>query len=218
MTQIIIFLNILLLEIVLSIDNAAVLATMVKQLPKSQQKKSLTYGIIGAYVFRGLALVFASVLINILWLKILGGLYLVYLAYRSLFGEEKKNGDVKPIKVPFLNTFWSTVVMIEIMDLVFSIDNVFASVAFTDNLWLICGGVFIGILAMRFATTAFVKVLEQVPLLEKIAYWVIGVLGIRLVASYWTKGLNTEGVDLAFSLATLMAFLIPVLRNKNSKK
>jgi len=217
MTQIIIFLNILLLEIVLSIDNAAVLATMVKQLPKSQQKKSLTYGIIGAYVFRGLALVFASVLINILWLKVLGGLYLVYLAYSSLF-KEQNNVHVKPIKVPFLNTFWSTVVMIEIMDLVFSIDNVFASVAFTDNLWLICGGVFIGIFAMRFATTAFVRVLEQVPVLEKIAYWVIGVLGIRLVASYWTKGLNTESVDLVFSLATLMAFLIPILRNKILKR
>lgn len=217
MTQIIIFLNILLLEIVLSIDNAAVLATMVKELPKKEQRKALTYGILGAYVFRGLALVFASFLINILWLKVIGGLYLVYLAYRSLFGEQKKNGDVKPIKIPYLSVFWSTVVMIEIMDLVFSIDNVFASVAFTNNLWLIWGGVFVGILSMRFATTKFVKVLEQVPILEKVAYWVIGALGLRLIAGYWTKDLNTEGMDMIFSGLTLLAFLIPVLGNKISK-
>lgn len=212
MTQIFIFLNIILLEIVLSVDNAAVLATMVKQLPKNQQKKSLTYGIIGAYVFRGLALIFASILIEILWLKVVGGLYLIYLSYSSLF-KEQNNVNIKPINVPFLNTFWSTVVMIEVMDLVFSIDNVFASVAFTNNLWIICGGVFIGILAMRFATTMFVKVLENNPILEKVAYWVIGVLGIRLVASYWMKGMNTEGIDMTFSVLTLFAFLIPILLN-----
>lgn len=216
MTQLLIFLNIILLEIVLSIDNAAVLATMVKQLPKDQQKKSLTYGIIGAYVFRGLALVFASLLIKILWLKVVGGLYLIYLAYSSLF-KEQNDVNVKPIKVPFLNTFWSTVVMIEVMDLVFSIDNVFASVAFTNNIYLICGGVFIGILAMRFATTMFVKVLERVPVLEKVAYWVIAVLGIRLVASYWMKGMNTEDIDMVFSLVTLLAFLIPILLNRKTK-
>lgn len=216
MTQLFIFLNIILLEIVLSVDNAAVLATMVKQLPKDQQKKSLTYGIIGAYVFRGLALIFTSALIEILWLKVVGGLYLIYLAYSSLF-KEQKNVNVKPIKVPFLNTFWSTVVMIEVMDLVFSIDNVFASVAFTNNLWIICGGVFIGILAMRFATTMFVKVLEKNPILEKVAYWVIGVLGIRLVASYWLKEINTEGIDMVFSILTLLAFLIPILFNTKKR-
>jgi YkoY family integral membrane protein len=216
MTQLLIFLNIILLEIVLSIDNAAVLAAMVKQLPKEQQKKSLTYGIIGAYVFRGLALIFASLLIKILWLKVVGGLYLIYLAYSSLF-KEQNDVNVKPIKVPFLNVFWSTIVMIEVMDLVFSIDNVFASVAFTDNIYLICGGVFVGILAMRFATTIFVKVLEQVPVLEKVAYWVIGVLGIRLVASYWMKGMNTEGIDMVFSLVTLLAFLIPILLNRKKR-
>jgi YkoY family integral membrane protein len=214
MTQILIFLNIFLLEVVLSIDNAAVLATMVKQLPKNQQKKSLTYGIIGAYVFRGLALLFASVLINILWLKVVGGLYLIYLAYKSLFGEQKKNGDIKPIKLPMLNVFWSTVVMIEVMDLVFSIDNVFASVAFTDNIYLICGGVFIGIIAMRFATTKFIGLLERVPVLEKVAYYVIGVLGIRLVGSYWMKGMNTEAIDLVFSVLTLTAFIIPIILKK----
>jgi len=213
MTQLLIFVNIFLLEVVLSIDNAAVLATMVKQLPKNQQKKSLTYGIIGAYIFRGLALVFASLLIKILWLKVVGGLYLVYLAYSSLF-KEQNNVEIKPIKVPFLNTFWSTVVMIEVMDLVFSIDNVFASVAFTDNIYLICGGVFIGIIAMRFATTKFIGLLERVPVLEKVAYWVIGVLGIRLIGSYWMKGMNTEAIDLVFSVLTLTAFIIPILLKK----
>ena len=146
MTEVLIFLNIIILEIVLSIDNAAVLAAMVKELPKEQQKKALTYGIAGAYLFRGLALLFASVLIKLVWLKVAGGLYLMYLAYNALSTNVEQGGESKmTIKIPFLSALWSTIVAIEMMDLVFSIDNVFAAVAFTPNLWLICGGVFVGI-------------------------------------------------------------------------
>ena len=215
MTEVLIFLNIMILEIVLSIDNAAVLAAMVKELPKEQQKKALTYGIAGAYVFRGLALLFASVLIKLVWLKVAGGLYLMYLAYNALSTNVEQGGESKmTIKIPFLSALWSTIVAIEMMDLIFSIDNVFAAVAFTPNLWLICGGVFIGILAMRFATTKFVKVLEKNPILERIAYWVIGALGLKLVSSYWLHDLNTEAIDAVFSILTLLAFIIPLIIKK----
>jgi YkoY family integral membrane protein len=215
MTEVLIFLNIMILEIVLSIDNAAVLAAMVKELPKEQQKKALTYGIAGAYLFRGLALLFASVLIKLVWLKVAGGLYLMYLAYNALSTNVEQGGESKmTIKIPFLSALWSTIVAIEMMDLVFSIDNVFAAVAFTPNLWLICGGVFIGILAMRFATTKFVKVLEKNPILERVAYWVIGALGLKLVSSYWLHDLNTEAIDAVFSILTLLAFIIPLIIKK----
>jgi YkoY family integral membrane protein len=215
MTEVLIFLNIMILEIVLSIDNAAVLAAMVKELPKDQQQKALTYGIAGAYVFRGLALLFASVLIKLVWLKVAGGLYLMYLAYNALSSNVEQGGESKmTIKIPFLSALWSTIVAIEMMDLVFSIDNVFAAVAFTPNLWLICGGVFIGILAMRFATTKFVKVLEKNPILERVAYWVIGALGLKLVSSYWLHDLNTEAIDAVFSILTLLAFIIPLIIKK----
>ncbi len=215
MTEVLIFLNIMILEIVLSIDNAAVLAAMVKELPKNQQKKALTYGIAGAYLFRGLALLFASVLIKLVWLKVAGGLYLMYLAYNALSSKVETEGSSKmTIKIPFLSALWSTIVAIEMMDLVFSIDNVFAAVAFTPNLWLICGGVFVGILAMRFATTKFVKVLEKNPILERVAYWVIGALGLKLVSSYWLHDLNTESIDAVFSILTLLAFIIPLIIKK----
>jgi YkoY family integral membrane protein len=215
MTEVLIFLNIMILEIVLSIDNAAVLAAMVKELPKEQQKKALTYGIAGAYVFRGFALLFASVLIKLVWLKVAGGLYLMYLAYNALSTNVEQGGESKmTIKIPFLSALWSTIVAIEMMDLVFSIDNVFAAVAFTPNLWLICGGVFVGILAMRFATTKFVKVLEKNPILERVAYWVIGALGLKLVSSYWLHDLNTEAIDAVFSILTLLAFVVPLIIKK----
>src|SRR4051794_20267448 len=76
--------NLILIESLLSVDNAAVLATMVLDLPKDQRPKALRYGIIGAYLFRGLSLLFAAVLISIWWFKPLGGLYLLFLAGRYL--------------------------------------------------------------------------------------------------------------------------------------
>lgn len=212
MSDLIVLLNIFLLEVILSVDNAAVLATMVKTLPKNQQKKALTYGLLGAYVFRGLALLFASFLIKFIWLKVIGGIYLMILAYKSLY----LGGDEKDVRVK-RTSFWTTVFLIELMDLVFSIDNVFAAVAFTDNLWLICGGVAVGIIAMRFAATKFIGLLEKNPILEKVAYWVIGLLGVRLVLSYWLNEMNTEVIDLVFSISVLLSFIVPVLHKKIKK-
>ena len=217
LTTIFIILNIVLLEIVLSIDNAAVLSTMVGQLPKSEQKKALTWGILGAYLFRGVALLFATVLIKLIWLKVVGGLYLVYLAIKSL-SYQSDTKEKHPVKLPFLNTFWSTVVMVEFMDIIFSIDNIFSAVAFTSNFWVICLGVFIGILAIRFATTKMIELVKKIPVIEKIAFIVIGVLGIKLVLSSFFPQLTTEVVDLLFSLLTLVAFATPVVISRFKSK
>ncbi len=234
-------LNVCLLEILLSIDNAAVLATMVKDLPADKQKKALKYGIIGAYVFRGIALVFAALLVKIWWLKPIGGLYLMWMTY-NYFKEKraKANGstneddtDGQPNKednwfykftVGYLGVFWSTVVMVEIMDIVFSIDNIFAVVAFSNNIILICFGVFIGILAMRFVAMRFVKLMEKYPFLETCAFVVIGILGLKLFSAIlvhyvptltWIEG---EKFDLAMSGVTLLIFALPILWHRFIKK
>ena len=73
--------NLVLIESLLSVDNAAVLATMVMDLPKQDREKALKYGIIGAYLFRGVCLLFAAMLVKVWWLNPLGGLYLLYLCY-----------------------------------------------------------------------------------------------------------------------------------------
>jgi YkoY family integral membrane protein len=215
-TTLIIILNLILLEIVLSIDNAAVLSTMVNDLPKEDQKKALTYGILGAYLFRGLALLFASFLINLGWLKLVGGLYLIYLAINS-FRKSEDGKSHSQFKIPFLSKFWSTVLMIELMDIVFSIDNIFSAVAFTNNFLTICFGVFVGILAIRFATVKLISLLNSVPNLEKIAFGVIGLLGVKLSLSVFFPQLTNEWVDAGFSLITLLAFAFPFVLRKIKK-
>src|SRR4051812_37734543 len=137
-----IILNLIVIESLLSVDNAAVLATMVIDLPKEQRSKALKYGIIGAYVFRGICLFLAAWLVKIWWLKPLGGLYLLYLAFsyfKGKAGNDKEEESVNKNEswiykstVGLVGNFWATVALVEVMDLAFSIDNVFAAVAFTD--------------------------------------------------------------------------------------
>src|ERR1700761_1046109 len=88
-----IILNLIVIESLLSVDNAAVLATMVIDLPAKQRSKALRYGIIGAYVLRGTCLFLAAWLVKIWWLKPLGGLYLLYLAFDYFKGKASAGDD-----------------------------------------------------------------------------------------------------------------------------
>jgi len=225
--------NLIIIESLLSVDNAAVLATMVMDLPKEQRDKALKYGIWGAYFFRGLAMLFASILIKIWWLKPLGGLYLLYLVYGYWKSKqtESKDDDVIDknsnwlyrVTVGSLGSFWSTVCLVELMDMAFSIDNVFAAVAFTPNIILVCIGVFIGILAMRFIAQWFVKLMEKYPFLETAAFLVIAILGVKLTLSlaehFLPKSdlsifLKGETADVIMSITTVSIFFIPLLTSR----
>ncbi|MFA6084562.1 DUF475 domain-containing protein [Mucilaginibacter sp.] len=231
-----VILNLIVIESLLSVDNAAVLATMVLDLPKHQRKRALKYGIVGAYVLRGVCLLLASWLIKIWWLKPLGGLYLLYLAVHYFIKRAKAKPHDHPehehetinkkrnwfyrSTVGLIGPFWATVALVELMDLAFSIDNVFAAVAFTDHIFLIYTGVFIGILAMRFVAQGFVRLMEKFVFLETVAFLVIGVLGIKLTASVYghfyhgtplAEILDGETADLFVSVFTVTIFVIPVL-------
>jgi len=76
------------LEGVLSIDNALVLALLAKRLPKHQQARALTYGLVGAFVFRGIAIGTAAFLLQWRVVKLLGGGYLLWVAFSHLFSRK----------------------------------------------------------------------------------------------------------------------------------
>ncbi len=222
--------NLIIIESLLSVDNAAVLATMVMDLPENQRNKALKYGIWGAYIFRGLAMIFAAWLITIWWLKPLGGFYLLYLVWDWWKGKQtdteeddfidKKGNWLYRLTVGSLGNFWATVCLVELMDMAFSIDNVFAAVAFTPNIILVCIGVFIGILAMRFIAQWFVKLMEKYNFLETAAFVVIAILGIKLVMSLYehfypesalSQFLGSHTADIGISVLTVAIFFIPII-------
>ncbi|HLP49694.1 MAG TPA: DUF475 domain-containing protein [Chitinophagales bacterium] len=233
-TALLVVLNLILIESLLSVDNAAVLATMVMDLPEKDRKRALRIGLVLAYIFRGTALVFASILVKISWLKLVGGGYLIYLCVHFFYKEitkkehildieqEELSEEVKHPKRMFgLSQFWSTVLMVEVMDMTFSLDNVFAAVAFTQNIYLVCLGVFIGIITMRIVAGYFVKLMQKFPFLDTMAFLVIGILGLKLCLGFYCgefgEGtwlchmLESEKADMVFSLTTVLIFVLPII-------
>lgn len=176
------------LEGVLSVDNALVLAILARHLPEKEQKRALTYGLVGAFVFRFIALAMVTYLVKWRWVKFVGGGYLLYIAIKNLvFGENKDELGSKTNGA----TFWRTVVAIELTDIAFAVDSILAGVALTNKLWVVFTGGVIGIVMMRFTAALFIKIIEKFPKLEKTAYILVLIIGLKVVI----EGLNLPGVN-----------------------
>jgi YkoY family integral membrane protein len=178
------------LEGLLSADNALVLAIMVKHLPKDQQKRALLYGLGGAFAFRFLAILFATVVLKQWWLQSLGAAYLLFVTIKHFAGAASGDKNVKPLD----RSFWATVILVEITDIAFAVDSVLAGITFVDNdqrkIWVVFVGAIIGIVLLRFAASSFIKLLDRFPTLEHVAYALVGWVGIKLAlisGNSWSK-------------------------------
>ena len=221
---IVIVIQLIFLEGILSIDNAAILGAMVTTLPDhepipwpkslhwlakildkvlgGQRVAALRVGLLGAYVGRGAMLLAASFIIANPWLKLIGAIYLIRLAVDDLsaHGYNSEDEEVKRIKV---RSFWMTVLSVEMMDLAFSLDNVVAAVSLSDKLWVVILGVFIGILVMRFAAGIFSYVVEREPILKTAAYILVFNIGVELLLEDLAHVVISDWMRFGISMATL---------------
>ncbi|MGH9312099.1 MAG: TerC family protein [Vicinamibacterales bacterium] len=176
-----------LLEGLLSIDNALVLALLVLGLPKREQKQALRYGILGAFVFRIIATLFATYMIQVGWVKLVGGAYLLYLSYKHFFaGGDPTEVRRVPAARPWLGmtAFWATVVKVELTDIVFAIDSILVAVAMSPKIWVVITGGLLGIAAMRMVTGQLVRIVERYPALVDGAFIIIAWVGIKLLVEW----------------------------------
>lgn len=181
------------LEILLSVDNAAVLAVMVKHLPREQQGKALKYGLAGAVIFRFVCLFIIGLLLKWWYIQAIGALYLLYIGIKGLLTNEEESEESRQSK----SGFWPTVLKVEIMDIVFAIDSMLAAIAFAVGLkelgWFRVGGLdagqfgvimiggLIGVVAIRFAATGLLRVMETRPNLERAAFGLVTLVGVKLI-------------------------------------
>jgi len=172
--------SLILIEGLLSVDNALAIAAMASVLPPKERKLALRLGILGAYLFRGIALLVASWIIANPWVKVLGALYLVYLMCSQVGGEGHPGG--KKTEATGKGRFWEIFFKIQVVDLSLSIDNVIAAIALSNKLWIVCTGVFIGILALRLVTGSALRLLEKYPILAPTAFVLVGYVGLLLLA------------------------------------
>lgn len=165
--------SLVLIEGLLSVDNALAIAAMASHLPPEKQRLALRLGLIGAYVFRGLSLACASWIISNRWVMVLGALYLVYLMCAHITRSAEAQEEKKTAPPGLIQT----VLQIELMDLSLSVDNVVAAVIFSDKLWVVCTGVFIGILTLRFVAGYCITLIQKFPVLGNTAFLLVGYVG-----------------------------------------
>ncbi|MCE9581424.1 MAG: hypothetical protein K8T20_02790 [Planctomycetes bacterium] len=179
------------LEAILSADNAIVLALLAYGLPKDQQKIALKVGIWCAFAMRILAVIFLLELLAYHWTKIaalaLGGGYLCWLPVKH-FREQSKHagaGGGRRIAAAAslfgLSIFWSVVLRIEFTDIVFSVDSILVAMAASKNPVVIITGGILGIIAMRFVAGGFLKVIERFPGVVNGAYVIVGIAGAKML-------------------------------------
>lgn len=216
-------LTLILMECLLSVDNAVVLAAQTQVLPtKDEQRKSLVYGLWGAYLFRFIVIGIGTYLINFWEIKLLGGLYLLYLVYKYFYDvrnpqevaqkEKAKNTHKKrhsKIKKHHLSLFWRTVISIESMDIVFSIDSVLAALAMSNNPVVVLVGGMIGILCMRGVAEVIIKLMEIIPELQTMAYVLISIIAAKLLISL--PPLNFKVPDAIFAGIVFGTVIITII-------
>lgn len=224
-------LTLILMECLLSVDNAVVLAAQTQVLPtKDEQRKSLVYGLWGAYLFRFIVIGIGTYLINFWEIKLLGGLYLLYLVYKYFYDvrhpelvAKKENHKKKNSKKRkhHLSLFWRTVISIESMDIVFSIDSVLAALAMSNNPVVVLVGGMIGILCMRGVAEIIIKLMEIIPELQTMAYVLISIIAIKLLISL--PPLNFKLPDAIFAGIVFGTVILTIIfhyvrQNVHSKK
>ena len=208
--------SLVLIECLLSVDNAIVLAAQTQKLPdKKQQEKSLFYGLWGAYIFRFALIGVGSYLIHFWEIKVLGAGYLMYLSlthfYRMKYPERAKRKKGKN-KKPILPLFWSVVISIELMDIVFSIDSILASLAISPNPVIVLIGGLIGILCMRGIAEVIMRLIDIVPELEVMAYFLIGLIAIKLFLTI--PMIDIEIPAAAFGIVVLASVVVTLIVHK----
>ncbi len=195
------------LEGLLSADNAMVLAVLVLGLPKSQQKKALRYGILGAFAFRSTAVVLAAFLIRLGWVKLVGAAYLLYLVIHHFSGGSAEERRTAPPATSWLGLtpFWSTVVKVELTDIVFAIDSILVAVAMSSKLWVILTGGILGIAMMRLVIGTLLSLVERYPPLVDGAFIIIGWVALKLLLEYLhTAGYIAMVIPLWLSLGLIV--------------
>ncbi|MEP6916717.1 MAG: hypothetical protein ABJC89_13785 [Acidobacteriota bacterium] len=206
------------LEGLLSADNALVVAVMILGLPRQDQVKALRYGLVGAFAFRTIATLLAVYLIRIAWVKLAGGLYLVYLTYQHFFrsGSAEERSKPRPAR-PWMGlpALWATILKVELVNIAFSVDSILVAVAMSPKTWVVLTGGLIGIVAMRVVISRLLAIVRRYPTIVDGAFVIIALVGAKLlmeyaVAMHWIefeipKWLSLAVIAGTFGIAYLLA-------------
>jgi YkoY family integral membrane protein len=179
----------ILLEAILSADNAIALAAIVRSLPDPKQEEwALRYGLIGAFVLRVVLIFTATWVIKYWQFELAGAVYLLWLSGK-FFLEKSQEGHDTQNPVRMAEKLWQVVALVSFTDLAFSLDSVTAAVAVAEETWLVLIGGVAGIITLRFLAGLFIKWLAEFTHLESAGYLIVLLVGLRLFIKVFSDSL-----------------------------
>jgi len=172
-------LKIIWINIILSGDNAVVIALAARTLPPAQQRQAIWWGTLAAVVLRVALTVVAAKLLQLPYLQIVGGLLLLWIGVQLLADEDEGEGEVK-----HHGNLMSAIRTILVADLVMSLDNVIGvAAAAGGNTTLLIIGLAIAIPIVIFGSTLMIKLMERFPVIVTVGAGLIGWVGGEAIAS-----------------------------------
>jgi YjbE family integral membrane protein len=194
--------NIIFINIILSGDNAVVIAMAVRSLPDKQRQQGIIFGTAGAVLLR-IALTFAAAfLLTVPFVKFAGGLLILWIAFKLLMGESDE-GDVKKV-----NGLMQAIGTILMADLVMSLDNVLGVAgASNGNLLLLLIGLATSIPIVIFASRIITRLMDRFPIIVVLGAAILGRVAGDMIASdpFVVKALHNPGHAFAYTVQALLA-------------
>jgi YjbE family integral membrane protein len=204
------------INIILSGDNAVVIALACRSLPRRQRAVGIILGAGAAVVLRILFTLIVQQLFDLPWLKLVGGIILLWIAVKLLLGEEASEDSVRSG-----SSVWEAVKIVAVADIVMSLDNVLAiAAAAGGHTGLIVVGLVISIPLVVFGATLLTWLLDRLPILVWAGSALLGWVAGELIATepimqpYLQVAADSLGWSLklvAFSIKTSGAVLVVVV-------
>ncbi|MGE1163250.1 TerC family protein [Peribacillus simplex] len=170
-------LAIIMIDLVLAGDNAILIGLAARKLPKDQQKKVIIWGAVGAIVIRIIATLLVVVILKVPGLHLIGGLLLVWIAYKLLIDEEEH--DLKPA-----DSMWAAIKTIIIADALMGLDNVLAVAgASHGNFTLVVIGLLVSIPVVMYGSTLILKLIERFPFIIIIGAGILGWTASKMIVA-----------------------------------
>ncbi len=169
--------QIILIDIVLSGDNAVVIALACRNLSPEQRKTGIFWGVAGAVSLRVVLTVFAALVMNLPWLKFVGGVLLVWIAVKLMLPEDEEGHDIEPSA-----HLWGAVKTIVVADFVMSLDNVIAVAgAAHGSLALLLFGLAVSIPLIVWSSQLILRWMERWPWIVLLGAGLLGYVAGQMI-------------------------------------
>jgi predicted tellurium resistance membrane protein TerC len=198
--------SIVIAEILFSLDNIIHVEHFSSALPARERAKALRWGLLGALFLRALSLVLMTLAKSFYWIMLLGSIHLIVTASIWFFGLISEEKEKQSLAAPVTKSMslLKAVVLIELTDIFFSVDNVAVAVSISQNIWVSFAGVAMGLVIVRLLWRNLKYWSRRYPRLTDTSQLVAGMLGLQTLAKLLLHLKVSPWLDLAIVATAIL--------------